>query len=269
MKIYGRLIIYGEYLMDKMYGLIIRSNMYLSRFVDNVYETHPSYNYSKDMVASILERHGVFTQRRLCGNLHFGYGFASSTVLTIIHAYDQLDDESLRLYTKMIDACIHGFTPSGVDTESCLSQNDGLYYDNKWQDIEIVPLQYILFGLKRESEVPLMSIKRKMQKNSDLLINLSNILTKTLVSKKYLDYNIFYKYCKALREINPYSSIAGSFIKDVLGVGLPAKCVGGLHNKAVMVVFNDATVKEKNIVLQIATKYSPHFIVPSDKHLTF
>jgi hypothetical protein len=245
MKLHGRITIYGEYLMRaSTCGLVIPSQLHLatSEHINNL--VHEKYDHSNDEVARYLERRCFATKSKLYGNLPFGFGLASSTVLAFLHLHPTKSiSESIPIVNEC-DHNIHGFKPSGVDTASISRQAPGLFSIRGWEDIHVTSFPYTLVFLPAERERTLAEIKRRMNEGAASLTRIADDLTNQTISTGRLDYTLFLKYTRTLFIHSVYSKVATSFIATFLNSGIAAKAIGGLYDKAILIVWpNSKTAK--------------------------
>ena len=67
-------------------------------------------------------------------------------------------------------------------------------------------------------------------------IDLTKEMTRALLETGRLDYDVLLEYCKTLRNCNVYSNQATDIVTQLIGTGIACKCVGGLYDKAILVL---------------------------------
>ncbi|MFJ1491672.1 hypothetical protein [Capnocytophaga canis] len=236
MRIYGRITIYGEYLMHgTISGLIIPSNLFLDTV--NCGNINSLYSKKKDNILPIIEKMGIKPCHTLYGNLPLGYGMAGSTALSLLHLSNIKDLELKKRIVHEIDKEIHGFIPSGIDFESCIRQEYGLYSTaSGWQTIDPLPISYSLFKFPKEKKMSLNEVKKKILSEKDLLIPIQNELNSIIRTKGTINFSLLKKYSKILLSIGVYSNKASVFISTLLRQGIIAKGIGGVYDKIVLVI---------------------------------
>ncbi len=239
MKIYGRLTIYGEYLMHgETYGLIEKSNLCLATQEHNEVQPHPQYNIDRDVVARLIEGLGIKIIPGVKGNLPLGYGFASSSIFSFLYLYPLYGERAYEMINNM-DKSIHGFQPSGLDASFCYRQKKGLYRNGEWQDVTLARKSYSLLTFPKEGKVPLSEVSKRIARNRHNLKLIANSMTNSIVLDKCLPYEYLYKYSVELVNCNVYSGHVAEFVNFFLSQNIVAKGIGGLYDKAVLLIWPD------------------------------
>lgn len=241
MKLHGRITFFGEHLLkdNLSYCLCVKSKLFLSN--DKKYKIIGDHNYSqeKDDTIPALNRLGINNFSSVYGNLPLGYGLSSSTILSILH----LKSRSRKDLIQIVDKEMHGFSPSELDYVSIVKQENGVYGFNKWyQLIHFMPI-YSLVIVPKESQRSLIEVKSKLFNSQERQIKLTKQLFKLLISTGNLDLNLLYEYCQVLMSCKVYSENAMEIIVDLISKGIPCKCIGGLYDKALLVVHPDSNSK--------------------------
>jgi len=238
MKIYGRITIYGEYLMhDNEQGLIMPSNLYLETTDNKDYKSE--YNKELDKVLISLKDKGIIPSHTLKGNLPLGYGLAGSTILGFLHLSHIENIIIKKNIINEIDTKMHGFTPSGLDFESCVHQQWGLFcskYGWKSQAPSLIDYSIIIFP--KEQKMPLNKIQERVLSERRLLVPIQKELNEIVKRHNIVNLELLMEYAKILSSIGVYSEVANEFVDNVLKQGYIAKGIGGLYDKAVIVIHN-------------------------------
>lgn len=238
----GRITVYGEYLMSSdVRGLIIPTPLYLATHDDAARPLHPEYDPSRDTVARTLLQRGVSVETTIRGDLPFGCGFASSTVLAFLHAGNQLPLRELLMFIQESDRAIHGFVPSGVDAAAVFHQSTGLYSARGWEPVPLSPLRYTLLLFPNERASTLAHVQERISDNPSKLIRIAGELTSKVTGRGELDYPLMIEYGLALLGLGVYSSMVDAFVHEMLSRGIVAKGIGGLYDKAVIVLWPEDT----------------------------
>lgn len=235
MKRFGRLTIYGEYLMHNITcGFIAKSCQYLATSEHFKSPIHNQYDPEKDEVNKYLSHKGYQTQKKFRGDLPLGYGLGGSSILTGLHLNGQENHRTIEKIIYEVDHAIHGFVPSGVDTYSYFKQCDGFYGMGKWHNTSLRICDYLLVTFPKSHELPLEEIRQRVLAEALVLSKLSNLLTANIKKSAKLDYALFFEYCNVLSSLDVYSEEVQHFIVEMLNYGIPTKGIGGLYQKAVM-----------------------------------
>lgn len=239
MRIFGRITVYGEYLMHGYnQGLIFPSNLWLDTVQTG--ETISHYSLEKDGVYMFLKKMGIRPNYTIYGNLPLGYGMAGSTALSLLHLSKIDDIELKKKIVNQIDKMIHGFIPSGLDFESCIRQEWGLYCNAYgWQSIRPLAIGYSLIKFPKENKLSLDEIQKRILSVKDYLEPIQNRLNNTIKMSGMIDYNSLMKYSKILLETEVYSKNVDLFISTLLKQGIIAKGIGGLYDKIILVVHSE------------------------------
>jgi hypothetical protein len=135
----------------------------------------------------------------------------------------------------ILDHRTHGFVPSGVDVESIARQRPGFYSAAGWRDVDWIPPSYALVGFQQESERDLISIRSLLLAKRPRLHRLAQEISSVL-SNRQLFFAAMFDYCSELYDLGIYSRNVRLFVAQMLERGLPAKGIGGLYDKAVLVL---------------------------------
>lgn len=184
-----------------------------------------------------LDADGLPTCTAVRGTLPLGHGFASSTALTILHLGGQ-HRECAEAIANRMDQGIHGFTPSGVDYWSITAGHSGYFGPAGWRSIaNSYRLNASALLVPENSYPDLAETCNKINGAADGLIPIARYLCATLRARHVLDYRALFDYAIYLRQIGAYLPRAEAIIDHVLSRGLVAKGVGGLTNKAVVIIW--------------------------------
>lgn len=230
---------YGEYLMNGVTrGLVLRSRGFLASKNERCVPEVADYNLERDEVAALLRRWGLPVQPGLRGNLWQGCGLASSTAASRIYL-TAMGVPDMRPLMMKVDRVLHGFEPSGLDVECILRQRDGLYGDKVWQDVEVSTPARTLVSFPKEGLRTLGDILAVLEKATERLARLADAMTARVLSERFLPFAEMVEYAGALAALRIYSSTAQEFVEWSLAAGLAAKGVGGLYDKALLLLWPD------------------------------
>lgn len=194
----------------------------------------------------------------LKGNLPLGYGLAGSTVLTFLHLSHLKDIISRDTIINDIDKEIHGFMPSGLDFESCIHQEWGLFCNKLgWQSISPSIVNYFLIIFPKERKNNLSKIQERILSARKKLCPIQKELNIIVKSHNIINLDLLMEYSQILSSIGVYSEKANEFINDIMKQGYIAKGIGGLYDKAVIVMYDRNKKKHfemENLVLSISGK---------------
>lgn len=240
----GRITVYGEYLMKQdTCGFIFPANLVLATGDTVGLPIHATYDASLDQTARILARHGYRIQRRICGDLPFGLGFASSTVLAALHLGPNSSFDKARLVIQECDREIHGFEPSGMDFMSISSQTSGFYSKGNWSQFKLSSFfPYSIVKLPPERLLSLSEVELIISRSDKYLIEIANRMTRGIQSTGSLDYDAILEYSRALSDLSIYSQVAKTFIDNLLENDVAAKPIGGLYDKAIIVLWKSKEI---------------------------
>ena len=242
MRIYGRITVYGEYLMhgDKP-GLIMPSNLFLDTV--SAGEILSLYSEEKDEVLQLIKKMGIRPNHTLCGNLPLGYGMAGSTTLSLLHLSNIEDVGLKKRIVNEIDKTMHGFIPSGLDFESCIHQEWGFYcHALGWQSISPMPISYSLVKFPKEKKKSLDKIQNRILSMKNYLEPIQISLNASIKESNRIDWNSLMEYSKILLEADVYSENVSHFVSTLIKQGMIAKGIGGLYDKVVLVVHSDENI---------------------------
>jgi hypothetical protein len=214
----------------KTKGLVLRSNLFLSQNEDE--KRHPYYDSTKDAVFSALRSRGFELDPNVQGDLPLSHGFASSSVLTFMF----LRGQTTRHFVDRIDEGIHGFTPSGVDSESCFRQSHGFFGLGHWTSVDLNVPHYRLLIPSRERIKTLAEIRTRITGVMARLQHIADCISTPILGGGGFDFDSFMDYCQLLVEAKVYSNTAESFISQQLQMGIAAKGIGGIYDKAILVM---------------------------------
>lgn len=240
MRLHGRFTLYGEYLMHSTtWGYVAPTRMYLESSADSA----GSWVLDADRVARRISDMGLHTQAVISGDLPFGRGFASSTVLALLHIGRQLDADRAEAVTNMLDWMTHGFEPSGVDAKAIRAQAPGLFRLETWRSAPELDVNGVFVKTpKGEARRPNM-IRQVIERSSQRLTLLADRLTDSVEDGR-LDLAAFSDYCELLAGIGVYSARQQDLVRRFLDAGLPAKGIGGLYDRAVVVIGDEARIEQ-------------------------
>lgn len=246
MKLHGRITVFGEYLVKNKYSysLCLKSHNYLSNDINESKYIHKDYCISKDLSLNELNKLGYAvdkTKNTIYGNLPLGYGLSSSTVLTILH----LNSIFKKGLIQKIDKVICGFSPSNLDYTSIIKQETGVMSPKGWISFNKLRICYSLILVPKEKLYSLKNIFPKLQEKLNLQISLTTNIFQYLIDNTKINYEMLYDYCKVLNSCNIYSKNSKYIVEDLLFAGVCAKCVGGLYDKALLVIYEQETDKIK------------------------
>lgn len=258
MKIYGRLTIYGEYLMHSdSYGLIEKSNLYLATNEHSGTHFHPHYDVTKDLVAKIIAEQRINIHPGVKGNLPLGYGLASSSVFSFLYLYP-LYGERVYEMIRNIDKSIHGFQPSGLDVSFCYRQKSGLYKNDKWIDVSLAKLAYSLVIFPKENKMVLSDVRRKILDKRHRLSKLADDISYSVIRNNHIPYEFLQIYSNELVNCGIYSAQVVKFIENLSSKNIVAKGIGGLYDKAVLIVWPyHISVLDKSELVKEIWKWNP------------
>jgi hypothetical protein len=260
-RLFGRISIYGEYLTGVVPGLIAISDLYLGTAEHANMSECQGYDPKRDKVAALLRARGFATQSKLAGNLPLGYGLAGSTVLAFLHLHDQVPVEAAVQIATECDEIIHGFPPSGVDAMACLRQRGGFYHKRQWADTDLPRFEYTLALFPKLTFRPLAEIQATIGSNGRLLWPLADQLTNRVVSAGELDYEVLLEYCRVLLNLRVYSPVACEVVRACLNQRIVAKGIGGLHEKALLVISPQRGQQETD-VMRVLSSFRPMLVFP-------
>jgi hypothetical protein len=250
MRLHGRLTVFGEYLMHgSSWGLIVPTNLCLGGEDEAELPAHANYSSELDGTAALLRSWGYECKSEIRGNLPLGAGLAGSSILARLHL-EKLPPGEVKSVVDRLDREIHGFEPSGVDSTFALRQEAGLYRQGQWSSVRGVPLYSLaLLRFPKEGSGTLPAVKRLIDENRTRLASMAGQLAEAVRSRGALDLEALWKYAAELQGLGVYGPRVGDFIRQVLASGLIAKGVGGLRDKAVMVMGENIAAVEEAVEL--------------------
>jgi hypothetical protein len=232
-RLHGRFTLYGEYLMHtSAWGYVAPVPMSLITGTPG----QTGYCPSKDGTANLLRQMGFNVVSSISGDLPFGQGFASSTVLAMLHLGNRLNERDQRQIIRVVDWIQHGFEPSGVDYYAIRAQAPGFFARGKWRPAPAFPLSCVFCAIKPGPERQPGNTRAII---SGLLPTLSPIaenMTRQLASSGRISTDDLFSYSRQLYDADVYSLDQRDLIARALALGMPAKGIGGLYNKAVMLI---------------------------------
>lgn len=236
MVLHGRITVYGEYLMHgTCEGLVVPSSHVLASEDETRVPLHPDYAPRHDSVALLLAQHGIRCKNTFRGTLPLGYGLGSSSILCRLHIGTQLVHEIPRLIDA-IDAVVHGFAPSGLDSGWVQRQRPGLYMDGCWRDIPKPSLQLSLMFLEKECGCSLAETRARVLQVADDLAPLAEQMSHGLLTSGAIRYDYLLRYSEVLAAAGVYATGAQHLVTHMLSYGIATKGVGGLYDKALLVI---------------------------------
>jgi hypothetical protein len=234
MRFNGRITVYGEHLMcGDAFGLITPSLLYLADGDDNSASTHPDYDPKLDSVRAMLTRDGYPTTPVIRGNLPFGYGFASSSALALLHIGTGVSENVLRIVDRT-DQAIHGFIPSGVDSGFHVRKRAGLYRSGEWLDSPELSLEWSCALFPKERRLTLPQAREIIRARRAGLVPIARALTQGLLESGYLSHDALLDYAWELFRTGAYTAEAARIIDLALRQGVVAKGIGGVYDKAIL-----------------------------------
>lgn len=264
MLVYGRITLFGEYLMHSMTeGYVMPTKYALATPDEYLLPVHAGYQSALDRVRMHLADAGLPTCTGVRGSLPLGHGFASSTALTVLHLGARSQEYSEDIVHR-VDEAIHGFTPSGVDYWSITAGSTGYFGPAGWRgDPDSCRPAVSALLVPEPARADLADTRDRVTRAADRLVPIARHLCAALRSRNVLDYRALLDYAICLRRLGVYLPRGTAIIDDVLNRGLAAKGVGGLTNKAVIIVWRPGTpLSEQESVLAELQQYSPDEILP-------
>jgi hypothetical protein len=257
MKVFGRISIFGEHLINTLgVAMAIKAPFVLTSNYASVFNLKSNYDLEKDSVARIIySDSNVTASANIKGYFPFGFGFSGSTVLSLIHLRTSNKLANLETRIKEIDSEIHGFKSSGFDTISIIKQHEGILIDGKWINSNIFNYEYSLVIFDKEFSKNYELIKSNILEQSKGFDKYIQSILQSILDYDELKYNLLLGYSNLLLSCNIYSSPAYSLIQYMLNNGVVAKGIGGIYDKAVLVIWKD--VKQKNSFLNCIQSFNP------------
>lgn len=194
------------------------------------------YCADKDSVANLVRQMGCNIAPSISGNLPFGYGFASSTVLALLHLGEQLKSQDLKQVVRVLDWIQHEFEPSGVDYLAIRSQAPGFFVRGRWRPAPSCPLPYIFCGVQSGPTRPPGATKAMVDQLVPFLSPIADRMTAQLSTYGRISTGDLLSYSRILYESGIYSEQQNVLIGKAISRGIAAKGVGGLYNKAVVII---------------------------------
>jgi hypothetical protein len=235
-RIHGRYTLYGEYLMhDHTWGYAAPTRMSLQGS-HSTQSPEGIWRIESDEVAKLVSRLGLRPLKTVFGDLPFGGGFASSTVLALLHIGDQVDPSSRRTMVMLLDQMAHGFPPSGMDYEAISAQESGFYLRGVWKSSRPLSLSGLFLRVDDPHTMSFRETRKKVISAADRLVPLADRMTDAITDQGILDFDSFRKYSAILANLNIYTPAQESICRSASAMGLVAKAIGGLHAHAMLVV---------------------------------
>jgi hypothetical protein len=235
-KMHGRYTLYGEFLMHgRATGYVAPTPMCLWGS-DSAIEGDVTWNRESDDVASLVSRLGLKPMPAVAGDLPFGQGFASSTVLALVHIGDQLAPVERRRVVNVLDWLSHGFEPSGLDHDAITAQSPGFYRRHEWRFAPALQLSGVFLRSTQAAEISLEETRRRVERMADRLAPLADELTRTIEENSRLNVDAYAAYCNELASAGVYTEEQSLRVAEARSCGLLAKGTGGLHAKALVVI---------------------------------
>lgn len=237
MKLRGRFTLYGEYLMhDVVEGYAAPVTTYLrSTSTDSLLG---GYNRARDTVRTKFISLGLRPSPTIEGSLAFGQGFASSTVLALLHCGNQIEGERRKILVEASDRSQHGFSPSGVDF-SCVSRQYPIFYGGR----QTRPAPYLKDPLTfacilnggRKSISSVLECRQAILSARSRLVPLATDLTASIESSASVDLVSLKEYSRCLLQIGCYSVAQARFVEAGLRLGLAVKGIGAVKDCALVI----------------------------------
>jgi hypothetical protein len=181
---------------------------------------------------------GLRTESSVSGDLPFGLGLASSTVLAFLHLNGQADTVDHQQIVNFLDWIQHGFRPSGVDYAAIQAQSPGFFLRGCWRPGPPCPVACVIAALPPAPDRPPGQTLSVMQAIAPRLRPVAVRLTQQLEATGELSFDDLGEYCLLLSKSGAYSQPQQALVAAALSQGIVAKGVGGLYNKA-MLLFGD------------------------------
>lgn len=241
MKLHGRITVFGEYLLREnlSYCYCIKSKLFLSNSDTDSNFVHPTYEQGRDETIPLLRDAGVFNLGNIYGNLPFGYGLSSSTILSLLH----MNSAHRRDLVVSIDKAMCGFSPSELDYTTITKQENGVLGFGKWQPINDFHPTYSLITIPKDKKRKLPEVIKNLSTTLEKQIEITKNLFLELATKNVLNYDLLFEYSNHLLSCDVYSEKAKEIVTALLQKNIVAKCVGGLYDKAILVVHLNVTEK--------------------------
>jgi len=238
-RLHGRFTLYGEYLMHAHAGgYLAPTPMYLQGTADLA--ANPAvWDAGQDTVREWVRRLGLDVLDNISGTLPLGLGFAGSTVLQLLHLREQVNDETRLRIMTILDWMAQGFQPSGADQAAVLAQKPGFYLRDAWQEAPALPLNGVFVAVAGAATMPLRKVQSVLRPFLNRLAPIANALTEGIITNGVLDEERFAEYCRVLAHAGIYTAQQRAVVESAHSAGLSAKAIGGLHNKALLVLGPD------------------------------
>jgi len=234
-RVRGRYTLYGEFLMHELArGYVAPVPMFLQGTYARP-EDGTTWVKDGDTVSAHVASLGLDAMPTVLGDLPFGQGFASSTVLAMLHLGGQRPSD-LRSVVNFLDWMSHGFEPSGMDHDAIKAQAPGLFRAGEWKTAPPIPLHALFYGVEGGRTISLKRAQELVLRQATRLVPLANQLTAAILDENRLDLEAFAKYCETLCITGVYTEVQLALIERAKTAGLHAKGIGGLHAKAILVV---------------------------------
>jgi hypothetical protein len=237
-------------------GLVVPSRHYLATDDHADRPVHPRYDHAVDGVAQFLESRGLATRKTFRGDLPFSFGLAGSTLLAFLHIAGTLSPSESLAVVHDCDRAMHRFEPSGVDAAAISRQTAGLYSSAQgWEDVRFAVPRHTLLFPRAEGRRSLPEIEERMGEAGAALARNAGMLTEHVVLTGELHHEWMLDYCRRLAEAGVYSAESAAVIAALLARGVAAKCIGGLYDKAILVLWPDAETEARESVRTPMTSF--------------
>lgn len=239
-------------------GCVVMTRTFLADGGEASIAVHPTYRPDADLVAQRLKEMNLAVTRPVRGALPLGVGFASSTALTLLHL-SGTRVRRLREVSEIIDWQVHRLEPSGVDFEAISRQRAGLFGTGQWRDVTPEPLDISAVLPADRSSLSLREAGGRVTAHAQRLVPIARRLAAGIERDGALDYPALVEYCQVLAAAGVYTPAAASAVEYALGQGAAAKAVGGLVNKAVIVVWpaGTAAATRRDVLARLASMGCP------------
>ncbi len=233
---------------DDTWGLIIPSSLYLR---DDGEPRHLHYDPSLDEVRArivAMAQGSAVPALRISGNLPLGWGFASSSILTFLYAAAMNIGDPQQI-AQQVDSQVHRFPSSGMDSSFCLRQRPGYFRKGIWKDAPgDIMLDCSIALFPKERQRSLAEVRKALLSRRIALDSLARELSEQHLSES-VRFDRLFEYATELSRLGTYGELAATFIERTLAQGIIAKGIGGLYDKAVLVVWRpgDRTASEAAI----------------------
>lgn len=232
----GRTTLYGEYLMHRhAAGYVFPAPYWLAAGAAGR-PAHPAYARRLDMTATLVGGVGLRPLDAVSGTLPLGLGFAGSTVLTLLHVGDQLPPDRAMVLARYVDRIVHRFAPSGVDLCSVRRQRPGFFRAGGWRDAPELRFEHGYWLPPPGPPRPLPQVRAAVHAAGSALARCADRQTRYIDAHGRLDRDELFAYAELLAGCDVYAPAQRRLIERALANGVIAKGIGGLYNKAVLLI---------------------------------